>query len=300
MAKKNPSMKGLEMPEDMNVNEELSTQLLGESFGSTPNQMYNHINMLTESSFATASKNYEGIEKVDDLSKAKAKAKKAEEKDFLKGAYKPDIYKNKKKADADTGIKIGKRYFGVAVIIRNILIVIGVLVIFTLFIPPFFTTSVEDARCVNTNIFEEKGINDVKVEYENEYSMVNADALHSEKASNYREIYITFRVLNLSPLQTKVPQFALAQKQSELVDRIVYVGNENTRNDDVIQPFSSSKVTVKVLVNVEGMDQSDFSKLVRGMIFETVEMQRKITKTKYVPTLPYFMFVSDSVSLSLD
>ena len=299
MAKHNPSMKGLEMPDEMNINEELHSQLIGESFGKSSGQMSNQINMLAESNFAAASKNYEGIEKIDDLSKARAKQQRDKEQNFLSGAYKPDVYRNKRKAEDDSGIKIGRKSYGVKTIVRNVIIVIAVLTLFTLFIPPVFTTSVEDCQSKMTNIFEEKGINDVRVQYGNDYTMVNDDALSSEKYENYRELYFTFRVLNLSPLQAKVPQYSLAREQSQLADKIVYVGNDNTRNDDIIQPFSSSKIVIKVLVNVEGMEQSEFSKLVRGMIFETVEMERKVTKTALCPTLPAFLFVSDSVSLSL-
>ncbi|MBR1384037.1 MAG: hypothetical protein IJ555_09580, partial [Ruminococcus sp.] len=151
------------------------------------------------------------------------------------------------------------------------------------------------------NIFASKGINELKVEYAKYYSMQDNDAFSSEKAENYREVYLKFDVYNLSVFQTRMPQFELAASRSKSPDRIVYVGNEqHGENATVIQPLSKGTVTVKVLINVENLDSIAFRDLIRGMVLKTVDMDRKVTKTTFCPVIPAYIFVSDSIDLRLD
>ena len=52
MSKINPSMGGLEMPEGMDVNQELGKQLLNDNLGRQGKQMASQLNMLASADFA--------------------------------------------------------------------------------------------------------------------------------------------------------------------------------------------------------------------------------------------------------
>ena len=298
MAKRNPSMGGLEMPEELDVNRELGRQIIGESFGKSSGQMSNQINMLETSNFASASTKYDGIEKVENLSSARKHAKKEEENDFMKSiAKKPAVVRRSIDNEPGAKVKIGGRFISVKRLVITAVIVLAVLASFALFVPPVFVTDVIDSSVSHENIFAYKGINELKVEYADKYSMEENDALKSEKAENYREVFIKFHVVNMSVFQTRIPQFELAASHSTSPDRIVYVGNDNKHT--TIQPFSKGEVTVKVLVNVENLSNADFGKLVKGLVFKTVDMDRKVTKSTFCPSIPALIFVSDELNLTL-
>lgn len=298
MAKKrNPSMGGLEMPENLDVNQELGNQLLNNRFHKGSADITNQVNMLDMSSFATASTKYDGIEKIENLSNARARAKREEDLDFMKSiAKKPTMIRRTIDNDTSKKIKIGSRYVSLKKICINALIIVAVLALVAFFVPPVFVTDTSDIKVSADNIFAFDTINELRVEYADKYSMEDNEALKSEKYENYREVFLSFKVYNMSFFQTRVPQFELASGSTS-VDKIVYAGNDNPHA--TIQPFSKGKVTVKVLVNVEGMDDEAFRKLVRGLVFKTVDMDRKVTKSAFCPTIPAYLFVSDDVSLSL-
>ncbi|MBR1663189.1 MAG: hypothetical protein IJ696_02560 [Ruminococcus sp.] len=303
MAKHNPSMGGLEVPETDDLNQELGRQLLDSNGGGNFGPVSNQINMLDNSSFASASKRYDGIEKVDDLSKAKKKAKKEEENDFMKSMAKRPVPVRKTIDEDNAGavVKIGSKFIKVSKIVKIAVILVVVLALFALFVPPVITTNVVDSKAENNNIFASKGISELKVEYAKNYSMVENSSFSSEKAENYREVFLKFNVYNLSFFQTRIPQFELAASKSTSPDRIIYVGNDQLNdNASVVQPFSKGEVTVKVLINVENLDDYAFRDLVRGMVIKTKDMGRKITKTTYCPTIPAYIFVSDSVDVKLN
>ncbi|MBO6140897.1 MAG: hypothetical protein J6O40_03795 [Ruminococcus sp.] len=299
MAKRNPSMGGLELPEEMDVNQELGKQIIGESFGKSSGQMSNQVNMLASSNFANASSKYDGIEKVENLSKTRARAKREEEQDFMKSiAKKPMVTKRTIDNEPGAKVKIGGKFISVKRLVITCAVVLAVLVSFALFVPPVFVTDVVDSRVTDENIFAYKGINELRVEYADKYSMEDNQALKSEKAENYRVVEIKFHVVNMSVFATRIPQFELMASQSTSPDRIVYVGNDNKHTE--IQPFSKGEATVRVLINVENMDNTEFNKIVRGLVFKSVDMDRKVTKSTFCPSIPAIIFVSDDVTLSLD
>ncbi|MBR6337129.1 MAG: hypothetical protein IKR76_05290 [Ruminococcus sp.] len=298
MAKKNPSMGGLEVPVGMDVNQELGRQLIGDSFGKGGAQMSNQINMLASSDFASASTRYSGLEKIENLANERAKAKREEELDFMKSiAKKPAA--TRKTIDNKPGakIKIAGKYIPLGKFIVICVVILTILTSLALFVPPVFVTNLVDSNSSNENIFATKGINELRVEYADKYSMEENDAFNSEKAENYREVYLKFFVINMSVFQTRIPQFELATRNSTDADRIVYVGSDNPHA--TVQPFSKGEVTVKVLVNVEGLNDSEFSEIFRGMVLYTVDMDRKVTKSTFCPSIPAIIFVSDDITLSL-
>ena len=298
MAKRNPSMGGLELPEEMDVNQELGKQLIGESFGKSSGQMSNQVNMLASSNFANASSKYDGIEKVEDLSKTRARAKREEEQDFMKSiAKKPMVTKRTIDNEPGAKIKIGDKFVSVKRLVITCAIVLAVVASFALFIPPVFVTNVVDSGVSGENIFASKSINELRVEYADKYSMEDNDALKSEKAENYRVVNIKFYVVNMSVFTTRIPQFELMASQSTSPDRIVYVGNDNKHTE--IQPFSKGEVNVRVLINVENMDNKAFGELVKGLVFKTVDMDRKVNKSTFCPSIPAFVFVSDELNVTL-
>ena len=298
MAKRNPSMGGLELPEEMDVNQELGKQLIGESFGKSSGQMSNQVNMLASSNFANASSKYDGIEKVEDLSKTRARAKREEEQDFMKSiAKKPMVTKRTIDNEPGAKIKIGDKFVSVKRLVITCAIVLAVVASFALFIPPVFVTNVVDSGVSSENIFASKSINELRVEYADKYSMEDNDALMSEKAENYRVVNIKFYVVNMSVFTTRIPQFELMASQSTSPDRIVYVGNDNKHTE--IQPFSKGEVNVRVLINVENMDNKAFGELIKGLVFKTVDMDRKVTKSTFCPSIPAFVFVSDELNVTL-
>ncbi|WP_028509037.1 hypothetical protein [Ruminococcus sp. NK3A76] len=299
MSKINPSMGGLEMPEGMDVNQELGKQLLNDNLGRHGKQMASQLNMLESADFANASTKYDGIEKIENLSNAKAKAKREEELDFMKSIAKKPV-PTRKTIDNDTRkkIKIGSGYVSLRKFVIVCSVILAVFVAFALFIPPVFVTNVIDSQVGDENIFASKNINELRVEYADKYSMEDNQALKSEKAENYREVYIKFYVVNMSIFQTRIPQFELMTSRSKSPDRIVYVGNENPHT--TIQPFSKAEVTVKVLVNVENMTNGDFADLIKGMVFCTVDMDRMVARSTYCPSIPAVIFVSDELTLSMN
>ena len=299
MAKKNPSMNGLEMPEGMDVNQELGRQLIGESFGKDASQISNQVNMLASSDFAGVSNKYKGIEKIENLSNARAKVKNDEENDFMRSIAKKPVAV-RKTIDNKPGpkVKIFGRYVALGKFIAVILIILGIIGSFVLFVPPIYLTNVSDSYVGDQNIFAEKPINQLRVEYADKYSMEDNDALKSERAENYREVFLKFDTVNMSVFQTRVPQFKLVASRSKSPDRIVYVGSDNPHA--TLQPFSKSEITVKVLVNVENMSDSEFRDLIRGMVITTVDMDRKVSKSTACPTIPAVLFVSDDLTLTIN
>lgn len=292
-------MGGLEMPEGMDVNQELGNQLIGDSFGKDSSRITNQVNMLASSNFAGVSTKYAGLEKIDDLANSKAKAKREEELDFMRSiAKKPVAVRRTINNKPGPKVKILGRYIPLGKFIAVCLIIVAVVGSFALFVPPVFLTDIGESYVSDNNIFATKTINELRVEYADKYSMEDNDALKSEKAENYREVYLKFHAVNMSMFQTRVPQFKLVASRSKSPDKIVYVGSDNPHA--TLQPFSKSDITVKILVNVENMSDSDFRDLLKGMVLTTVDMDRKVTKSTFCPSIPALIFVSDDLNLVID
>ena len=51
-------------------------------------------------------------------------------------------------------------------------------------------------------------------------------------------------------------------------------------------------------LNVENMSDTDYTNLIKGLVFKTVDMDRKITKSAFCPTIPALVYVSDELKLS--
>ena len=125
----------------------------------------------------------------------------------------------------------------------------------------------------------------------------------SEKSDNYRVAELSFNVRNLSPFKVEIPKFVVSKVDAPYKNKIGYIQSEiGEDGKDVpitIPAFSSKKIKIRVVVNVAEMSEKEFNDALSSMIISTKGMNKKVFGLS-VPCVPYFIFVSNNISLALD
>lgn len=190
-------------------------------------------------------------------------------------------------------------------VIKWICITVAVLLIFMLIFPPAYSMSLEDSKVdYETDVFKSKGMTGMKAYALANYSVYNEKAFSSEKSENYRLVNLVFTFRNLTPFEAKIPQYEVSGVSSDYKDAVCYATAVKTNADgevvgDVVPAFGKQTVTVKVLINVTGMDDAKFNDCVTGIMLSTKGMKKKIAKNTYLPCIPAFMPVLDAVEVPL-
>ena len=235
----------------------------------------------------------------------------AEELEQMRREQENDLmrYAAKKPAQAATGLakgtKIGHSYVKRSTIVKLVVILVVGLLVLIVFFPPFFSSNADMSKVkLDEDPFEGMGMTDFKTYALSNYSVYNENAFSSEDPENYRVADLVFTIRNTSPLELKIPQYDVFRVSGDYKDKICYASSmikdsEGKVVGDIIPGFSSKEVTVRVMVNVSDMDDSQFDDCVSSLIIATEGAQKKITKSAYIPCIPAFMPVSNNITLSL-
>lgn len=207
------------------------------------------------------------------------------------------------------GVKLGGQYVKKKTIVMWCVIAVTFLLLMMFAFPPIIGDDVENSKVIaNVNIFEDMGSTELK-KYASEHYALNPDlsnldkAISSEKAESYRVVELAFTARNLSPFKVEIPRFVITKVDPLYTDHIAYIQTDlDEKGKDVpitIPAFSSKKITIKVVVNITDMNEDDFNKAITSMIISTKGMNKKVFGLS-VPCVPYFIFVSNSISLDMN
>ena len=291
---KRASMDSIEVPDVDKIKKLSDTKFKGSSVNRTADEIFDGEKFNKAGEFDRATKTYDDPTKHEEGD---------EEDDFLEDAAAMP-------AQAATGLNKGVKVRGAYVtrgkVIKVIVTVVIILVLMVFFFPPLFFNDA-DKSTVNydDNVFRTMGMTDFKTYALSNYSVYNEEAFSSELSSSYRFADIVFNIKNPSPLEIKIPQYEISHVSSDYDNAVCYATSITTNSDgevigDTIPPFSSEEVTVRILVNVTGMDDKTFDDCITGMILSTKDMKKKIGKNSYLPCLPAFMPVSNAIEIYLN
>lgn len=292
---KRASMDSIEVPDVDKIKKLSDKKFKGSGVNRTADEIFDGEKFNKAGEFDRATKTY------DDPTKHKEEDDK--EDDFLEDAAAIP-------AQAATGLNKGVKVRGAYVkrgkVIKVIVTVVIILVLMVFFFPPlFFNDADKSVVRYDDNVFKTMGMTDFKTYALSNYSVYNEEAFGSELSSSYRFADIVFNIKNPSPFEIKIPQYEISHVSSEYDNAVCYATSVTTNSDgevigDTVPPFSSKKVTVRILVNITDMDDSTFDDCVTGMILSTKDMKKKIGKDSYLPCLPAFMPVSNAIEIYLN
>lgn len=203
------------------------------------------------------------------------------------------------------GVKLGGQYVRKKTIVIWCVVAVTFLLAMMFAFPPIFADDTDNSKVLeNQDIFKDMGMTGLKAYASAHYYVNSEKAFSSEKAENYRVVNLAFTARNLSPFTVEIPKFVVTKVDPLYEDHICYVasGSVNENNEDVpetIPAFSSKKINIQVLVNVSDLSEAQFNEAVSSMIISTQGMNKKVFGLS-IPCVPYFIFVSDNISLSLD
>lgn len=207
-----------------------------------------------------------------------------------------------------TGLNRGVRFAGQYVKKKTIVIwcvvVISFLLLMMFAFPPVITDDTENSRVLqDVNVFGQMGMTELK-SYASAHYYVNSEkAFSSEKSENYRVVNLSFSARNLSPFTVEIPKVVVSKVKSKYEDSIAYVscGSVDENGNDVpitVPAFGTKQIDVKVLVNVEKLDEQQFNEAVTTMVLSTEGMNKKVFGLS-IPCMPYYIFVSDNILLDM-
>ena len=291
---KRASMDSIEVPDVDKIKKLSDAKFRGSSVNRTADEIFDGEKFKKAGEFDRATKTY------DDPTKHKEED---DEDDFLEDAA---AMPAQAATGLNKGVKVGEAYVKRGKVIKTVVVVIILLALMVFFFPPlFFNDANKSTVKYDDNVFKTMGMTDFKTYALSNYSVYNEEAFSSELSSSYRFADIVFNIKNPSPFELKIPQYEISHVSSDYDNAVCYATSVTTNSDgevvgDTVPPFSSKEVTVRILVNVTGMDDSTFDDCVTGMILSTKDMKKKIGKNAYLPCLPAFMPVSNAIEIYLD
>lgn len=204
------------------------------------------------------------------------------------------------------GVKLGGQYVRKKTIVMWCVLALSFLLIMMFAFPPIISDDVDGSKTAqDVDIFKDMGTTELK-KYASEHYSVNADMekfFTSEKSDNYRVAELSFNVRNLSPFKVEIPKFVVSKVDAPYKNKIGYIQSEiGEDGKDVpitIPAFSSKKIKIRVVVNVAEMSEKEFNDALSSMIISTKGMNKKVFGLS-VPCVPYFIFVSNNISLDLN
>lgn len=212
----------------------------------------------------------------------------------------------KEQGALDKGVKVGKTYVKKKNVVVWIVVAVVLLIVLVLFCPPIATNKVEDSKVLyERNVFEDMGMTEFKAYALANYSVWNEAAFSSEKKENYRVVQIAVNVNNPTPFEVSIPQFEASKVSSDYTDSICYVTSTKTDSTgavvgETIPAFSSTVVNVEVMVNVTNMTDADLDEAITGIVLSTSGMKKRIAASLYLPCIPNYIFVSDTISVNVN
>ena len=209
------------------------------------------------------------------------------------------IEEEKKKQQNKTkrrGYKVGGKYVAAWLVRRIVIIAVCVLLFAITFLPPI-TLSTSEGEVLSGDIFGSKSVSQLRQEVLANDFVYNIDAMSSELPKNYRVCTVKIDLKNFSPYKVILPGFSVVTSDVLYKDKII-----SARLDDgecEISPFSVKTVTVEVLLNVNELTTEQFDKLMTSIILRTNGLRKKLGPIS-IPTVPAFVFVSDSLEYNLE
>lgn len=203
------------------------------------------------------------------------------------------------------GVKLGNQYVRKKTIVIWIVVAVTFLLFMMFAFPPIIADDTDNSEVLyNKNVFEKMGMTELKAYASAHYYVNSEKAFSSEKAENYRVVKLAFTARNLSPFTVEIPKFVVTKVDPRYEDNIAYVstGTVDSNGNDIpltVPAFGSKKIEVEVLVNVAEIDERQFNEAISSLILSTKGMTKNVFGMK-IPCIPYFIFVSDNMSLSLD
>ena len=154
------------------------------------------------------------------------------------------------------------------------------------------------------DIFKDMGMTELKAYASAHYYVHSQKAFNSERSENYRVVELAFNARNLSPFTVEIPKVVVTKIDPLYEDHIAYVkvGSVDENGKDVpetIPAFSSKKITVQILVEITELSEREFNDAIASMILSTEGMNKKVLGMS-IPCVPFFMFVSNNISLELN
>ena len=203
------------------------------------------------------------------------------------------------------GVKLGGQYVKKKTIVIWCVIAVSFLLAMMFAFPPIMTDDVDNSKVLeDQDIFKDMGMTELKAYASAHYYVHSQKAFNSEKSENYRVVELAFNARNLSPFTVEIPKMVVTKVDPMFEDHIAYVkfGSVDENGKDVpekIPAFSSKKITVQILVEVSEMSEKEFNDAITSMILSTEGMNKKVFGLS-VPCVPFFIFVSDNISLDLN
>lgn len=197
------------------------------------------------------------------------------------------------------GVKVGKTYIAKAKLAKIIIFCVVAVLVIVFFFPPFATSNADLSGSENQNIFREKGLTELKEDILKNTTVYDISALSSEQGDSYRMCTIVANITNITPFELEIPSYAIVSSNSDYKSKFVYADSSKEAGD-VIPPFSSEPVQIKVLVNVAGLNEEQFDKAVTSLVLRTDGMKKKIGGSTYCPCIPAVIVVSNAITFSLD
>ena len=203
------------------------------------------------------------------------------------------------------GVKLGNQYVRKKTIVIWCIVAVSFLLFMMFAFPPIFTDDNENSEVLyDKNVFEKMGMTELKAYASTHYYVNSEKAFSSEKMENYRVVKLSFTARNLSPFKVEIPKFVVSKVDPLYEDKIAYVssGSVDDSGNDIpvtVPAFSSKKIEIEVLVNVVDIDERQFNDALSSMIISTKGMTKNVLGMK-IPCVPYFIFVSNDLSLSFN
>lgn len=197
------------------------------------------------------------------------------------------------------GVKVGSTYVAKTKVVKIVVICIVALALVIFFLPPLAVNDADVSKSESVNIFANKGLSELKEDIFNNTNVYNEEALSSERSENYRMVTVGMNLKNYTPFELKIPGYSIVTGDTMYKDKVVCAAPEN-EGGDVVEPFTSKTVKVKILINITDMDDSAFDEAVTSLVIRTSGMKKKIGKNTYCPCVPAFMFVSNAISFDKD
>jgi hypothetical protein len=197
------------------------------------------------------------------------------------------------------GVKVRGKYVARHKLITAAIIVVVAIIAITLFAPPIFVANDSESSCRYEDIFAGIGATKYKSQLvENHYIYKDIDeSMTSDRSESYRICTVAFDAKNYSPFQVTLDDYIVAgggDYESHIVYS-TYVGDSN-----VIPAFSTKTVRVEILINCDGLSDSEFDKAITSVTLRTKGTKKRIGKNTGIPCVPAWLNVSDVITFDPD
>lgn len=194
------------------------------------------------------------------------------------------------------GVKVGKKYVASWLIKRIVIIVVLALFVVITFLPPVMISSSE-GQTLQVNVFENVSVPYLKEEILSNWNVYELENMSSERAENYRVCTVGIEVKNFSPYSVELEGFRIVTCDPTYKDKFIAV--KPIQDEISISPFKVTTVEVQILINVSELSEEQFNEAMTSLIISTSGLRKKIGPIP-IPTVPAYIFVSDSLEFKLN